>query len=268
MFGAVTKHVLKCKHMNQWLTPEQAVEIAGLSISPKTLASYPKRSTAENKFLSLGLVFDRKRWRTGAPDYLSLQNAQTNSTFSELAASYTPTESDETDSERNLESDEIDSYDDLESDETDSDEAELVNTDSNETQPNERPTAEPFTYSGCTITITLTLLPDDGDPLGRRVILGVRNSDDTPILAIVRMASLGELPQPLQQLLDQLVADLPNREVRAAIEKAQAEKKKVDSEKRKAHRESKQLSHKSVQLPTPALSTTPESDTSIQLSFF
>ena len=41
---------------------------------------------------------------------------------------------------------------------------------------------EPYDFERCTIQIGLQLLPDDGDPAGRPVVVGVRNHADAPIV--------------------------------------------------------------------------------------
>jgi hypothetical protein len=67
---------------------------------------------------------------------------------------------------------------------------------------------EPYDFDRCTIQIGLQLLPEDGDPAGRAVVIGVRNHADAPIVALTRLAALGPLPQLVTELLDRLRADL------------------------------------------------------------
>ena len=93
---------------------------------------------------------------------------------------------------------------------------------------------EPYDFDHCTIQIGLQLLPDDGDPAGRRVVVGVRNHADAPIVALTRLSTLGSLPQVVNNLLDQLRADLPMRQ--KAREEAAA-RKKAEEDAARARRE-------------------------------
>jgi len=88
-----------------------------------------------------------------------------------------------------------------------------------------------YDFEKCLISVAIGLLPDDGDPNGRLVMLGVRNHQDEPILATCRLNDLMPLPDPIQQLLEQLKEQLPARSEKAAAKKVKA---KQDEEKRKA----------------------------------
>ena len=88
-----------------------------------------------------------------------------------------------------------------------------------------------YEFGKCLITVAMGLLPDDGDPNGRLVMLGVRNHEDEPILSTCRLNDLMPLPDPMQKLLDQLKEQLPARSEKAVAKKA---KSKQDEEKRKA----------------------------------
>ena len=61
-----------------------------------------------------------------------------------------------------------------------------------------------YEFEKCLITIAMALMPDDGSPDGRMVMLGVRNHQDEPLLATCRLSDLMPLPDPVQQLLEQL----------------------------------------------------------------
>ena len=93
---------------------------------------------------------------------------------------------------------------------------------------------EPYDFDRCTIQIGVQLLPDDGDPEGRPVVVGVRNHADAPIVALTRLSTLGSLPQVVNNLLDQLRADLPMRQ--KAREEAAA-RKKAEEDAARARRE-------------------------------
>ena len=87
-----------------------------------------------------------------------------------------------------------------------------------------------YEFDKCLITVAMGLLPDDGDPNGRLVMLGVRNHQDEPILSTCRLNDLMPLPDPIQQLIEQLKEQLPARSEKATAKKAKA---KQDEEKRK-----------------------------------
>ena len=88
-----------------------------------------------------------------------------------------------------------------------------------------------YEFDKCLITVAMGFLPDDGDPNGRLVMLGVRNHQDEPILSTCRLNDLMPLPDPIQQLIEQLKEQLPARSEKATAKKA---KVKQDDEKRKA----------------------------------
>ncbi|MEH1876838.1 hypothetical protein [Nostoc sp.] len=60
----------------KWLTPEQAIVKAKLTVTSETLKSYISeqqgKTTAEEQFQALGLLFDRERLRAGKPNFLQL----------------------------------------------------------------------------------------------------------------------------------------------------------------------------------------------------
>ena len=88
-----------------------------------------------------------------------------------------------------------------------------------------------YEFDKCLITVAMGLMPDDGDPNGRLVMLGVRNHQDEPILSTCRLNDLMPLPDPIQQLIEQLKELLPARSEKAIAKKAKA---KQDEEKQKA----------------------------------
>ncbi len=108
---------------------------------------------------------------------------------------------------------------------------------------------DPYDFDRCTIQIGLQLLPDDGDPAGRAVVIGVRNHVDAPIVTLTRLATLGPLPQVVTGLLDRLRAELPERKI--AKEEAAA-RKKAEEEAAKARREAAKAKPKpDTAKPTP-----------------
>lgn len=70
-------------------------------------------------------------------------------------------------------------------------------------------TEDPYDMCRCTLTLVLQLLPEDGSPQGRQVLIGVSNPTDPPIMEALRQNELGPLPPALDNLLEQLAARLP-----------------------------------------------------------
>jgi hypothetical protein len=98
------------------------------------------------------------------------------------------------------------------------------------TDPDQRCEIEkqPYDFDHCTVQIAIQLLPDEGDPKGRAVVVGVRSHLDAPILKFLRLNELGALPPLVNTLLDELKSELPAREqaARTALEKKRDEKAK------------------------------------------
>ncbi len=82
---------------------------------------------------------------------------------------------------------------------------------------------QPYEFDKCTIQIAIQLLPEDGDAKGRPVLLGVRTHLDAPIVQVLRLSELGELPPTINTLVYQLKSELPARE--------QATKERIEKEK-------------------------------------
>ena len=78
---------------------------------------------------------------------------------------------------------------------------------------------EPYVFEQCTLTVTLQFWPAAGDPLERLVLVSVRSHQDAPLMAAVHSGALGALPPVVAALLEQLRAELPERE-RAHAERA------------------------------------------------
>ena len=112
---------------------------------------------------------------------------------------------------------------------------------------------DPYVFDQCLITIAMALMPDDGSPDGRMVMLGVRNHQDEPLLATCRLSDLMPLPDPVQQLLEQLKDQLPARSEKAAERKAKAEeaKKKSASKSKPAAKTPPPAKAKKAEKPTP-----------------
>ncbi len=106
----------------------------------------------------------------------------------------------------------------------------------NEADEDERSAIEkqPYDFDHSTVQIAIQLLPEDGDPKGRMIVVGVRSHLDAPILQVVRLNELGTLPPLVKALLDELKSELPAREQAAS---AAFEKKKEEKAKRTAELE-------------------------------
>jgi hypothetical protein len=86
--------------------------------------------------------------------------------------------------------------------------------------------ADPYEFDKCTVAIQIVLLPTDGDPHGREVVIGVRTHQDAPIIRVFRMDQV-PLQVPITDLLEELKAQLPGR----AMEKIQRETKEAKKHK-------------------------------------
>lgn len=121
---------------------------------------------------------------------------------------------------------------------------------------------QPYDFDHCTVQIAIQLLPDDGDPNGRRIVVGVRSHQDAPILRVVRLNELGDLPPIVNTLLGELKSELPAREqaARAAVDKKKEEKAKRKAELEASRARVSQRSKKTAKATT--LSTAPTSNAS------
>ena len=111
---------------------------------------------------------------------------------------------------------------------------------------------QPYKFEECTVQIAVQLLPEDGDAKGRPVLLGVRTHLDAPILQVLRLSELGELPPAIITLVDQLKSELPAREQAA---KDRIEKDKLESLQRRL---------KTAKPPRHAKQATPEKPKTLQ----
>ncbi|MEH2062383.1 MAG: hypothetical protein V7K50_08895 [Nostoc sp.] len=171
----------------KWLTPEQAIVKANLTVTSETLKSYISeqqgKTTAEEQFQALGLLFDRERLRAGKPNFLQLLEPVSD--------------------ENSYAEDEIDSH------ELDDDDIETSAT-------NKVNQLEPFIFEQCKVQIVITLLPTEqtGD---RPVMIAASSHGDFPVVTMLNQEELGDLPPAIVQLLDELKADFPNRQIRRNI---------------------------------------------------
>ncbi len=90
---------------------------------------------------------------------------------------------------------------------------------------------EPYTFEGCTITFSMAWMPlaEGSDPQTRKVLLGIRTHQDTPLalrlLTAAELAAgdtpLGNLPVLVTDLLEKVRQELPKRAILAAKGKRQ-----------------------------------------------
>ncbi|HAZ48830.1 MAG TPA: hypothetical protein DDW76_14840 [Cyanobacteria bacterium UBA11369] len=198
----------------KWLTPEDAVVATNFSVTIEELIKYTLQSEDEEKieerFQKIGLLFDRDRWQAQKP-YLALLSPATVKKQAATESSASPSDSDSIDDEDFAESDEENALSETE---------ESSNLQSEQQE-------EPYIFEKCTVELHLTFKPDDGHPDGRIVIISASSHGDFPVSERIRESSLRELPPPLKELLEQLVADFPNRQVRRQIANARNQKKRT-----------------------------------------
>ena len=87
---------------------------------------------------------------------------------------------------------------------------------------------EPYEFERCTLTVVLQFWPQDDNLHGRMVVVSARNHQDKPLLRLAREHELGALPPVVCALLEQLRAELPERQ------QAHAEREAIEANKRTA----------------------------------
>jgi hypothetical protein len=249
--------------VTNWLTTEEAVKAARLSINAATLDTYPSRSspqiTAEERFQQLGLLFDRQRWLQGEPAYLRLIDPEP-----ECSAPQVDTTQMEKELSLLTEEDSASSDDDKKvaelSDEDMEDEPQEEQTQS--APPPSEPVEAPLSFEGSKIKITLTLFPDDSHAEGRKTLVCVGNLNEPPLIDFVRLSEIGELPPLVIEMLEKLKADLPNRQVRRDIKRAEAAKKNSRKTRPQAVEQSVKVSIPPTPSSVPSTPTTKSEDKS------
>jgi hypothetical protein len=134
-------------------------------------------------------------------------------------------------------------------------------TDKSEEETDDRSEIEKqqYDFDHCTVQVALQLLPDDGDANGRMVVVGVRSHLDAPILRVTRLNELGALPPLVTALLNELKADLPNREqaARQAIAKKKEESARRKSVVTASRTPRGKKNAKATTLPTASIANAP-----------
>lgn len=200
----------------KWLTPKNAVATASLSVTSEELIEYTLQSedeeTIEERFQKIGLLFDRTRWQAQKPYLALLSPAKVKKTVATESSTFT---------------NDLDSIDDENWVEEEEENA-LSETEESSNLQSE-PQEEPYIFDKCIVELHLTFKPDDGHSEGRIVIISASSHGDFPVSQTIRESSLGELPPLLKELLKELVADFPNRQVRRQIANAHNQKKRTIS---------------------------------------
>ena len=197
----------------KWLTPEKAVAAANLSVTSEQLIEYTIQAedeeTIEEKFQKIGLLFDRDRWQA-KKHYLGLLSPAKVKKPVATESSTSASDSESIDDDNWAEEDEENAV-------SETEESHNLQSEHQE---------EPYILEKCTVEVHLTFKPDDGHPDGRIVIISASSHRDFPVSEKIRESLLGELPPPLKELLKELVADFPNRQVRRQIANARNQKKR------------------------------------------
>lgn len=197
----------------KWLTPKNAVATASLSVTSEELIEYTLQSedeeTIEERFQKIGLLFDRTRWQAQKPYLALLSPAKVKKTVATESSTFT---------------NDLDSIDDENWVEEEEENALSETEESSNLQSEQQ--EEPYIFDKCTVELHLTFKPDDSPSEGRIVIISASSHGDFPVSQTIRESSLGELPPPLKELLKELVADFPNRQVRRQIANARNQKKR------------------------------------------
>lgn len=133
------------------------------------------------------------------------------------------------------------------------------------------PEDEPYLPGQCTVSIVLTLQPNDEHPDGRQVLIGVRSHDEEPLIGLARLNSLS-LPGEIVQLLERYEVSLPalgqakaERETQEKAKQEQAEARRKQAQAKKAAQGAKAETSKAKkamlapppEAPQPAVLATP-----------
>jgi hypothetical protein len=120
---------------------------------------------------------------------------------------------------------------------------------------------EPYEWEKCTVRLSITFFPDDGNEGGRQAVLGCNTHNDPPLIEPVREAELGTLPPIVTDLLERLKQRLPQHaeiaeakrqaEI-AAAEKARLQRQKTEERIRAAQQKSKAKNNDKPQATRPA----------------
>ena len=85
---------------------------------------------------------------------------------------------------------------------------------------------EPYALDKCTVKIVLLLHPGKTDANDPDCTIAVSTHNDLPLTKIVKRSQLN-LPEPIKDLLEELKADLPQREFHARVKQSKTSKQKT-----------------------------------------
>ncbi|MEL6582185.1 MAG: hypothetical protein AAFQ14_20755 [Cyanobacteria bacterium J06621_12] len=84
---------------------------------------------------------------------------------------------------------------------------------------------EPYDLDKCTIKIVMLLHPGDSTNDDAKCTIAVSTHEDIPLTQIVKRSQVN-LPEPITDLLEELKADLPQREFHARVKQSKNTKQK------------------------------------------
>ena len=85
---------------------------------------------------------------------------------------------------------------------------------------------EPYELDKCTVKLVILLHPVDSTSDDADCTIAVSTHDDIPLTKIVKQSQLN-LPKPVTDLLEELKADLPQREFHARVKQSKTSKQKT-----------------------------------------
>ena len=85
---------------------------------------------------------------------------------------------------------------------------------------------EPYDLDKCTVKLVILLHPVDSASDDADCTIAVSTHDDIPLTKIVKQSQLN-LPKPVTDLLEELKADLPQREFHARVKQSKTSKQKT-----------------------------------------
>lgn len=86
------------------------------------------------------------------------------------------------------------------------------------------PKEEPYEFARCTISIGITLMPDDGHIDGRRIAVGVRDHNEAGILRTFRLKDLTGIAAVIGEVIAEETASLEKRKAAKASKTSKSTK--------------------------------------------
>ena len=88
------------------------------------------------------------------------------------------------------------------------------------------PPPEPYDLDKCTVKVVMLLHPCKTNSNDSDCTIAVSTHDDLPLTKIIKRSQLS-LPEPIKDLLEELKADLPQREFHARVKQSKTSKQKT-----------------------------------------